>query len=359
MVLPPPVCSTTQRPVPPRLASILANSCRMPQRHLIAPNPPANLKDNYQAYRVYLGIKVLRAISHASRYGKYWCIVRHEFYWYPQQQADMLWCMVSNHRPNAHYSSAWFALQLFKSLSPPSGLQRRWSKQDPQRTGIITRRVFVSYRETWRCPVLFEGEPWINYVSFNIYPAFLVLIIFFRYTPTSGIWNSLSHTLLTLVSLSATCSQTQFNANIIINFKKISLDLSHRPSRFRRLFSFGWRPFRSGCHNKNYRMNFILLSITLRWPPPCPLQLPFSVPCDFYLWGTPCLWNSLTVQHQRRTPHIRYFITCINPLRISRRSHLDYLIFLLVSFLSCFHWASFVNGYGKCTNDFNAIRFKY
>ena len=133
----------------------------------------------------------------------------------------MLWCMVSNHRPNARYSSAWFALQLFKSLSPPSGLQRRWSKQDPQRTGIITRRVFVSYRETRRCRVLFEGEPRINYISFNIYPAFLVLIIFFRYTPTSGVWNSLSHTLLLiLVSLSATCSQTQFNANIIINFKK-------------------------------------------------------------------------------------------------------------------------------------------
>ena len=70
--------------------------------------------------------------------------------------------------------------------------------------------------------------------------------------------------LFTLVSLSATCSQTQFNTNIIINLKNIFLDLSHRPPRFGRLFSFRWRPFRSGYHNKNYRMNFILLSITLR-----------------------------------------------------------------------------------------------
>ena len=47
MVLPPPVCSTMQRPVPPQLASILANSCWMLQCHLIALNPPANIKDNY------------------------------------------------------------------------------------------------------------------------------------------------------------------------------------------------------------------------------------------------------------------------------------------------------------------------
>ena len=117
------------------------------------------------------------------------------------------------------------------------------------------------------------------------------------FTGASGILYHTHYSPLTLVSLSATCSQTQFNANIIINLKNIFLDLSHRPPRFGRLFSFRWRPFRSGYHNKNYRMNFILLSITLRWPPPWPLQLPFSVPCNFHLWGTPCLWDSLTVQH--------------------------------------------------------------
>ena len=84
------------------------------------------------------------------------------------------------------------------------------------------------------------------------------------FTGASGILYHTHYSPLTLVSLSATCSQTQFNANIIINLKNIFLDLSHRPPRFGGLFSFRWRPFRSGYHNKNYRMNFILLSITLR-----------------------------------------------------------------------------------------------
>ena len=84
------------------------------------------------------------------------------------------------------------------------------------------------------------------------------------FTDASGILYHTHYSPLTLVSLSATCSQTQFNANIIINLENIFLDLSHRPPQFCRLFLFRWRPFWSGYHDKNYHMNFILLSITLR-----------------------------------------------------------------------------------------------
>ena len=46
----------------------------------------------------------------------------------------------------------------------------------------------------------------------------------------------------TLVSLSPTCSQTQFNTNIIINLKNIFLDLSHRPHGFVDCFCSGRDP---------------------------------------------------------------------------------------------------------------------
>ena len=105
----------------------------------------------------------------------------------------------------------------------------------------------------------------------------------------------------TLVFLSPTCSQTQFNTNIIINLKNIFLDLSHRPHGFVDCFCSGRDP---SSLNTMIKTTVWILSIALCWPPPWPLQLPFSIPCNFYLWGTLCLWDSLTIQHQQRTPHI-------------------------------------------------------
>ena len=57
-----------------------------------------------------------------------------------------------------------------------------------------------------------------------------------NFTGTSGNFP------FTLVSLSTTCSQTQFNTNIIINLKNIFLDLSHRPRGFVDCFCSGRDP---------------------------------------------------------------------------------------------------------------------
>ena len=69
--------------------------------------------------------------------------------------------------------------------------------------------------------------------------------------------------LFTLVSLSATCSQTQFNTSIIINLKNIFLDLSHRPHGFVDCFCSSRDP---SSLDTMIKTTVWILSITLCWP---------------------------------------------------------------------------------------------